>query len=466
MRHLHLAELRDSWTAWLSVSLTFITVNAAFALLALASASAQRAAAGGLHPDLVMTNDFTIGINQGMCALVGLIVIGTVTGLVVGSRRGSIARLQLAGASPRHVVATLMTQLAVVSLTCAVIGDLIAILSVQGALDAHTTSQQMERIPAVFDPLAVLGANLLCTGIAMLGGLRASLRATRIPPVEALRQASTAPSARKGMVGRILWSILMIALIAGLFALTPQARKVEDQQFAMQAVMQAALMLIPLVATLLTQAAPLTTGLLTRGWTRLVPGRSGTWHLARNTVLGKMDRLQRTVIPVMITMGLLFSMMTLGNSFAATLKAMGNDVQLTDVDLPGLLVVMGLPLAIAVAGALSALLMMARQREAELALDEILGATPAQRVLVPLLEATIITVTAFLQAAFLTLVVAAYMRLALPIVLSTFQVVIPWGTILVISLVILVATALCTVVPTLPSLKMPPPRVISRRVAA
>ena len=28
MRHLHTAELRDSWTTWLSVSLTFIAVNA------------------------------------------------------------------------------------------------------------------------------------------------------------------------------------------------------------------------------------------------------------------------------------------------------------------------------------------------------------------------------------------------------------------------------------------------------
>lgn len=68
--------------------------------------------------------------------------------------------------------------------------------------------------------------------------------------------------------------------------------------------------------------SPVTTGLLTRGWTKLVPGRSGTWHLARNTVLGKMDRLERTVVPVMVTMSLLFSMMCLGQSFQATLEAM------------------------------------------------------------------------------------------------------------------------------------------------
>lgn len=110
--------------------------------------------------------------------------------------------------------------------------------------------------------------------------------------------------------------------------------------------------------------------------------------------------------------------------------------------------------------------MMARQRIAELALDEILGATPAQRVQVPMLEATIVTVTAFVQALVVTLVVAAFMRLALPLVLPTFKVVLPTQTMVWVSVVIWVATTACTVLPTLGSLRTPPPRVIAHLVAA
>ncbi|WP_420175910.1 FtsX-like permease family protein [Luteococcus sp. OSA5] len=464
MRHLHIAELRGSWTSWLSVSLTFIVVNWVFAVTASCQAAMDGVALA--RPDDVMTNDAAIGLNYVISTMVGLLVIGTVTGLVIGSRRGSIARLQLAGAAPRHVVGTLMVQLAVVSLVCAILGDLLALPCVQPVLDAHAANQGMEKIPAAAAPVSILMANLACAAVAMLGGLRAALRATRIPPVEALRQSTAESGKRKGTVGRVVWCGLIAGLVGLIFWATPKVRTMDDEKFAVQSVMQATFFLIPLLATFMAKASPITTGLLTRGWTKLVPGRSGTWHLARNTVLGKMDRLERTVVPVMVTMCLLFSMMCLGQSFEATLEAMGEGGDMAGTDLPGLLLVLGAPLAISVAGGLSALLMMARQRTAELALDEILGATPAQRVQVPVLEATIVTVTAFLQALVVTLVVAAFMRLALPLVLPTFKVVLPTQTMVWVSLVIWLATTACTVLPTLGSLRTPPPRVIARLVAA
>lgn len=465
MRHLHIAELRDSWSAWLSVSLTFITVNAVFAVIALCDVAAGRSQQGW-DEGAVMTNEAALGINYGVSTLIGLLVIGTVTGLVVGSRRGSIARLQLAGASPAHVVGTLMTQLAVVSLVCAVVGDLVAIPCVQPVLDAHTTNQDLPHIPAAHSVTPMLVANLACALVAMLGGLRASISATKVAPVEALRQSTTSPDHRRGMVGRAIWCVLTGGLVSLVFWAMPKFTLIDDQRMAAQSVMQATFFLIPLLAIFLAKASPITTGLLTRAWTRLIPGRSGTWHLARNTVLGKMERLERTVVPVMVAMSLLFSMMCLGDSFVATLRAMGDDAELSGTDLRGLLLVLGAPLSISIAGALSALLMMARQRQAELALDEILGATPAQRVLVPTLEATIVTVTALVQALALTLVVAVYMRLALPLVLPQFRVVLPWATMGWGTLVIWLATAVCTVAPTLPTANVPAPRVVSRHIAA
>ncbi len=50
-------------------------------------------------------------------------------------------------------------------------------------------------------------------------------------------------------------------------------------------------------------------------------------------------------------------------------------------------------------GGVSVLLMMSRQRESELALAGIVGATKRQQVLVPVLEGVIITVTATILGA-------------------------------------------------------------------
>ena len=48
MRRVHLAELRDSWTAWLGVSLAFIAVNAALVLTVVIGYTGLAAVAAGL----------------------------------------------------------------------------------------------------------------------------------------------------------------------------------------------------------------------------------------------------------------------------------------------------------------------------------------------------------------------------------------------------------------------------------
>ena len=58
----------------------------------------------------------------------------------------------------------------------------------------------------------------------------------------------------------------------------------------------------------------------------------------------------------------------------------------------------GLPLLVAIAGGVGSLLMMSRQRDAELALAGIAGAEPRQRMLMPALEALIITGTSIVLA--------------------------------------------------------------------
>lgn len=466
MRHLHLAELRDSWTAWLSVSMTFIVVNAMFAGTAVTKTSLDRAHEQRHFEDIVVqANDMAVNINYGMVGIVSLLVIGSVTGLVIESRRGSIARLGLTGASPGQITGTLMTQLAIVSLASALIGDTFAGAVARVLLDNQAESQEVARIETVWAPWPIVEANLICAAVAMLGGLRVARRATRISPVEALRQSQGSAPAKRRWIGRTIWVVLCLALLAAVYASLGPLGEIEEKDQALMMVMQAVLMVIPLMAVALTNASPLTIGLLTNAWTKLVPGDS-TWHLARSTVLGKMDRLTRTAVPVMLTLALLFGMQTMGGSMQATLDAMGTGVQLSGTGLSTFVALFGGPLAIALAGGLSAILIMARQREAELALDGVLGATPAQRIAIPALEGVIVVITSTLNALVLLAVEVVFMRRGLPSVFPGYRVVIPWQQFLWATLLLMAIVMVSTVVPTLRSLRVPEPRVIGRYVAA
>ena len=117
MRRVYLAELRDSWSAWLGVSLAFVATNLSFVVSALVLSSGWAAIGAG---KLVLEDsaEFTLTpiTNFVFSGIVGLTVVATSATMVVDTRRGSLARLAVAGADPGQIVRSVMTQLVAVSL--------------------------------------------------------------------------------------------------------------------------------------------------------------------------------------------------------------------------------------------------------------------------------------------------------------------------------------------------------------
>lgn len=465
MNPLHLAEIRGARLAWAAVSLTFIVTNAAAALALLVSGSA--AAAHPVGPDQASEVDSLValgGFNAVLVALVALAVIGSATQLVVSSRRGAIARLALAGATPRQVVGTVMTQLAVVSLASAIVGDVVAILSLDRALEYV---QSDPATPIIIEPHVSVSMLLLANGgcllVALLGGLRQSLLASRIPPVEALREASRPARTRVWVVA--VKVLLCAAGIAGSLALVADPTLI-DERDRMQVVLQVSLLHLVLAGALLSSAAPFTVAWLARAWTAMVPVRSGTWHLARNTVVAKGDRLAKSVVPVMFTVGFLIGMLIMGETLVASLAAGGAPVDdFSSEGLGSLLVLLGLPLAVSISGAVGSLVMMTRQRSAELALDGVLGATPAQRAAIPVLEALIVTITATMLAAVMVAMMLVVPVLHFETVLGGFAVGVPWLVVVQVVGALAAVVVAATALPATPSLRQPAPKVIARLVA-
>lgn len=464
---LALADLRDSWVAWVGVSLTFVVANAALALSALVAVSGLAAADAGIlsgaESGLVVADG---GINVVLVSLVGLAVIGASTGLVITSRRSAIARLLLAGATPGQVTRLITTQLVVVSLACAVVGDVIALVGTQPALDLVSEDRGLPVVPAERSLGALLSANLACVGLSALGGLRQAARASRIPPVEAMREATGAARERSGVLLDVLRGLVILVVVGALVAMFPGYRAIQDDlaEDALAVLLQLSMFAVPLAGLGLALVLPWVLAPVTRLWTGLVPVRSASWHLARHTAVAKANRLVRSVIPVMFAVGLFFGMMAVGNTLKAVLVERG--IVLEGSSVTTLVTIIGLALAVAIAGSVGNLVMMSRQRAAELALDGVIGATPRQQVMVPVLEAVIVSVTAVLLGLAMSAVGAGLLAFGLAATVPGAQMAMPWAVLGVSAAVCTVVVVLATVLPVLRTLREPAPRVISRLVAA
>ena len=461
------ADLRESWPAWLSVSVVFLVTGASIALsgLVLVSGTAGELA-GVLAHDDAETLQYAAGINIGMTTLVALSVVSSATGLVVESRRGAIARLLLAGAAPRQVARVLRMQLLVVALAFAVAGAVIAIAVQQSVIDLVSADQGFAGPRATVSAGPLVGTVLYCVLLAALGGRGALRRATRTAPVQALR-AAAAPAVRLPA-----WSIVVRVLVAGTCFVVLAVSVVGFRLMAVHlgpdsgaVLMQMAFIAIPLSGLGLSLVAPVLVGPLTRLWTKAVPTRSASWWLARSILLTRTDRLARSVVPVMLTVGLTMAMATMIASVNATFRTLGRQA-LSNGSFTSILVVLALPLLVSIAGAVASLAMTGRQRSAELALEALAGATPRQRVTVAVLEAAQVVGTGLVLGLVIAATSVVVLGFGATIESPVFVVEVPWLPLLATVAFCLVACGAATVVPVLRSLHEPAPRAVARLAAS
>lgn len=467
MRRLVAAELRGSWSAWLGVCLGFILTNFSLALCALVELAGVRAVQSG-QMELMNSTSFTWGpaFNMVLCAIVGAVVIGSSTSLVVDSRRGSLARLALGGATPGQVVATIMSQLVAVSLVCALIGDVAAYALLDPTTNfllAADDNELLVRATPIYAFWPVALANVFAIGLAVVGGYRQARRASRIAPVEALRQASGAGEDSMTL-WRWLWAGVCLLIVVTAYLTIPAVAAASGKE-GFSNTFQASAILLVLTGALLAQIAPVVVGPLTRWWTRLVPSFDPTWDLTRSTTVVKAARLTKTVVPVMMSIGLFFGMAALGATMQATLTANGDTTRLSGVSSLSLLPVLGLPLLLALSGGVGSLIMMSKQRDAELALSGIVGTTPAQRLAMPVMEGIVIAVTGAILAVVMVAVSVGIMAVGVPAAHFIFAFSPPYSVFAAGFGVCAAITVAATLLPTLSSLRKPEPEVIARLVA-
>ena len=158
----------------------------------------------------------------GIALFVGSFVIANSLSITIAQRTRELATLRTLGASRRQVLGSIVVESLVVGIVASVIGLFLGLLLAKGLFwlfDA--VGFTLPNTGLVFETRTIVVALLAGILVTLLASLRPAVRATRVPPIAAVREGSTLPPgrfARFRWVGAVLMTIAgFAALLYGLF---------------------------------------------------------------------------------------------------------------------------------------------------------------------------------------------------------------------------------------------------------
>ena len=165
---------------------------------------------------------FLLGFG-GIALFVGAFVIFNTLSITVAQRTREFATLRTLGASREQVMRSVVLEGLVIGLLASVIGLVLGIGIAKG-MDAlfKALGVDMPESGTVVAPRTIIVSLLLGTVITLVASVMPALRATRVPPIAAVREGATLPPSRfaahslKAALGVVAASIAAIA--AGVFA--------------------------------------------------------------------------------------------------------------------------------------------------------------------------------------------------------------------------------------------------------
>ena len=250
-----------------------------------------------------------------MALFVGAFIIFNTFSIIVAQRTRELALLRCLGASRRQVMASVLTESAVVGVIASLVGlglgvavatGLRALLKAFGAELPSSATQ--------FLPRTVIVSLLVGVGITVLSSIMPALKATRVPPVAALREEAAVAPARSGrrrtILGTIVTGLGVALLLLGLF--NDAGNRLVNVGVGAVVIFLGVAVLSPLIARPLARLI---------GWpfarTFREPGK-----LARQNAMRNPRRTASTAAALMIGLALV----TFVSIFAASIKASATQV--------------------------------------------------------------------------------------------------------------------------------------------
>jgi len=152
----------------------------------------------------------------GIALFVGAFVIFNTLSITVAQRTRELATLRTIGASRRQVLASVIVEALVIGLGASIIG-LFAGLGLAIGLNElfRALNLDLPQTTTVFATRTIVVSLLVGTLVTVFAGLFPALRATRVPPIAAVREGATLPRGRLApFVPYIAGAVVVLAVIA------------------------------------------------------------------------------------------------------------------------------------------------------------------------------------------------------------------------------------------------------------
>lgn len=152
----------------------------------------------------------------GVALFVGAFVIFNTLSITVAQRTREFATLRTIGASRRQVLTSVIVEALVIGLLASLVG-LFAGLGLAVGLNALFVALNLDlpQTETVFATRTIIVSLVVGTGVTLLAGLAPALRATRVPPIAAVREGATLPrSALSRYVPFIAAATVLLAVLS------------------------------------------------------------------------------------------------------------------------------------------------------------------------------------------------------------------------------------------------------------
>jgi putative ABC transport system permease protein len=243
---------------------------------------------------------------------VGAFIIFNTFNIIVSQRTRELGLLRALGASRRQIQVSVLTEAVLIGLIASVVGIGLGILLAYGLralLEAFGTD--LPSVGAVVLPRTLLAGVAIGTLVTVIAGVAPARRASRVSPIEALREGEggpVTPLRRRAAVGGVVTAVGVAALLYGLFGGPSEAALIVGTGAALTFVG---------VATLSPLVARPIAGVIGAPFRRI--GFSG--RLGRENAMRNPRRTAATAAALMIGLGLVTFVAVFGDSLKASSDA-------------------------------------------------------------------------------------------------------------------------------------------------